>query len=159
MRSIVASAAAIALLLAPCADAIAKPRGCFTKAEQRAEEVVRHGLRLREGGEGCDGPPWEAGTKPLWEAVNTQFGPQFAQQTDIRNKAFLREFANDAEHKLNQWNARIVFYFRNYPLSPVYCASIKKMLTEAPQKGWRDIVKQAHYAADEIRMTYEPCDK
>ncbi|HEY1720246.1 MAG TPA: hypothetical protein VGG27_03300 [Magnetospirillaceae bacterium] len=149
----------IVALLAPSAEALAKARGCFTKKEQQAEEVVRQGLRMREGGEGCDGAPWYAETKPLWDMVNQQFGAQFAEQTDIRNKAFMREFENDAEHKLSLWNARIVFYFRNYPLSAGYCTTVKKMLTDAPQKGWKDIIKQAHYARDEIRMTYEPCDK
>ncbi len=137
----------------------AKPRGCFTKSEQTAEEVVRYGLRLREGAMGCDGAPWEAHTQPLWEAVDKQFGPQFKQQTDARAKAFVREFENDAEHKLTQWNARIVFYYRNYPLSPVYCDSIKKEMMQMQAKGWNAFVKLAKLAREDIRMTYQPCDK
>jgi hypothetical protein len=140
-------------------EAFAKPRGCFTPAEQAAEWQVRHGLRLREGGIGCDGAPWYAGTKPLWESVDKQFGPQFKRETDIRAAAFQREFENDAEHKLSQWNARIVFYFRHYTLSPTYCGGIKTMLQDMLDKGWRLFTKQAYYARDEIRMTYEPCDK
>lgn len=156
-----AAAAALALLAlaVPGQDAFAKPRGCFTKAEQNAELLVRAGLRLREGGVACDREPWNAGTRPLWDAVDKQFGPQFKQQSDIRRAAFEREFENDAEHKLTMWNSRIVFYFRNYPLSAVYCDSIKKTLQEMPTKGWQSFVKQARYATDEIRMTYEPCDK
>lgn len=152
-----------ALLAMLCAIApeqsLAKPRGCFTKAEQAAEWQVRHGLRLREGGIACDGSPWDAGTKPLWESVDKQFGPQFKQQTDIRAAAFQREFEGDAENKLTRWNGRIVFYFRNYPLSATYCSSIKTMLSDMLAKGWRVFTRQAYYARDEIRMTYKPCDQ
>jgi len=160
MRRGVALAAALAfgMAVAPPPQAEAKPRGCFTQAEQRAEEVVRYGLKLREGANGCDGAPWEAHTLPLWEAIDKLYGAQFKQQTDIRAKAFVREFENDAENKLTQWNARIVFYYRNYPLSPVYCAGMKKILTDIPNKPWGNFVKQAVIAHNDIRMTYVPCD-
>ncbi len=150
---------AVAVLLAPSAEALAKPRGCFTKGEQAAEEIVRFGLKLREGGIACDGAPWERRTRPLWDQVSTDYDAQFKQQTDTRNKAFMREFENDAEHRLSLWNARIVFYYRHYPLSGAYCDGIKKMLTDADKNGWVKLTKQAHLAHDEVRMTYEPCDK
>jgi hypothetical protein len=150
---------AVLALLAPSASAVAKPRGCFTKAEQQAEEIVRYGLKLREGGRGCDGQPWYRYTLPAWEAVDKLYGPQFRQQTDIRTKAFQREFANDAEHRLSLWNARIVFYYRHYPLSGAYCDDVKKMLANAQKDGWVKLTKQAHLSRDEVRMTYEPCDK
>ena len=105
MRRAIAALALLALA-APSSDALAKPRGCFTKAEQNAELLVRAGLRLRESGIACDDEPWNAGTRPLWEAVDKQFGPQFKQQSDIRRAAFDREFGNDAEHKLTMWNSR-----------------------------------------------------
>ena len=150
--------ALFAFAAAPAAAQVQdKPRHCFTRAEQGAEVMVRYGLRLREGGNACNESPWDAGTLPLWQAVDKQFGPQFKQQTDIRAAAFQREFENDAENKLTQWNARIVFYFRNYPLSPTYCAGIKTMLNDMLAKGWRVFTKQAYYARDEIRMTYQPC--
>jgi hypothetical protein len=149
---------AFAAATAPISESDAKPRGCFTKAEQTAEEVVRYGLRLRESGRACDEPPWEAGTAPLWEAVDKQFGSQFKQQTDTREKAFVREFENDAVNKLTQWNSRIVFYYRHYPLSAVYCGGIKATLVDIPKKPWSKLVKQAVIARDDIRMTYQPCD-
>jgi hypothetical protein len=150
---------AIALLLVPPAEAVAKPRGCFTKAEQNAEEIVRFGLKLREGGINCDGDPWNRRTRPLWDKVSDDYDAQFRQNTDIRNKAFLREFENDAEHRLQLWNGRIVFYYRHYPLSGAYCDGIRKMLTDADKNGWVKLTKQARLARDEVRMTYEPCDK
>jgi hypothetical protein len=160
MRRPVALVAVLAFsaALAPISDLLAKPRGCFTKAEQTAEEVVRYGLKLREGANGCDGAPWDVPTLPLWEALDKQFGAQFKQQTDLRAKAFQREFENDAENKLSQWNARIVFYYRHYPLSPVYCGGIKSDLEAIPKKSWNAFVKRAVIARDDIRMTYQPCD-
>jgi len=158
MRRFAALVAVLALSLAPLPAAEAKPRGCFTKQEQTAEEVVRYGLRLREGGRGCDEAPWNAGTQPLWDAVDKQFGDQFKQQTETRRKAFEREFEKDAENNLNRWNARIVFYYRNYPLSPVYCDLLKTQLVNVVKKPWGAFVKQSAIARDDVRMTYQPCD-
>ena len=159
MKRIVALAAILAFAAAPLPVAEAKPRGCFTKQEQTAEEVVRYGLRLREGGQGCDEAPWLDRTRPLWDAVDSQFGPQFRQQTETRRQAFIREFENDAENKLSQWNARIVIYYRHYPLSQVYCDQLKKTLTDVTKKPWGAFVKQAAIAHNDVRMTYTPCDQ
>jgi len=150
--------AAFGCAMIPAPDSIAKPRGCFTKAEQKAEEVIRYGLRLREGGRACDAAPWNAGTLPLWEAVDKQFGPQFKEQTDIRTKAFQREFESDADHNLKRWNSRIVIYYRNFTLSPVYCEIIKKDLVSTQKNGWNAFVKLAVIAHNDVRMTYQPCD-
>ncbi len=140
-------------------QALAKPRGCFTKAEQGAEEMVRFGLRLREGARGCDADPYDEATQPMWEQIDKDLGPQMKQQTDIRRAAFVREFENDAENKLSVWDARIVFFYRNYPLSQVYCDNIKKLLTDTQKTGWNGFRKRAIIARDEIRMTYTPCDQ
>jgi hypothetical protein len=131
---------------------------CFTKAEQSAEQIVRHGLRLREGAQACDEPPWNLPTAPLWESIDKQFGPRFAAQTAIRKKAFMREFADDADNRLALWDARIVMHFRHYPVSDEYCAGIKDMLDETLKRGWGAFTKQAAKARDEVRMDYRPCD-
>ncbi len=153
---------ALALLLSlspPFTLALGKPRGCFTRAEQGAEEMVREGLRLREGAIGCDGPPWYAGTKPLWEEIDQRFGQRFAAQTGIRRRAFQREFAKDAENRLQMWNGRIVMHFRNYPLSETYCAGIKDVLQKMRRGGWGVFSRLAGMAKDEVKMDYRPCDK
>ena len=121
--------------------------------------MVRYGLRLREGGNACNEDPWNAGTQPLWQAVDKQFGPQFRQQTDIRRRAFEREFGQDATDRLSAWDARIVFYYRHYPLSDVYCAGIKSALAEMRQKGWNSFVKRAAVAMDDVRMMYVSCEQ
>lgn len=147
---------AVMLLLWP-ELAWSKPRGCFTKAEQNAEQMVRHGLHLREGANGCDGQPWNTGTEPIWQQINTQLGAQFAQQTQIRAAAFDREFEKDADNKLSVWNGRIVMYFRNYPLSAVYCGELKKQLDAVQKGGWGVFARQAGKAVDVIRMDYRLC--
>jgi hypothetical protein len=136
----------------------AAPRGCFTKAEETAEQIVREGLRLREGAKGCAEAPWRQQTLSLWNSLDQRLGPQFAAQTLIRQKAFQREFSDDADNRLQMWNGRIVFYFRNYPLSEVYCAGIKDMLEQMLKKGWGALKSKAGKGADEVKMDYRPCE-
>jgi hypothetical protein len=135
----------------------AQATGCFTRSEQGAERIVRQGLRLREGARGCEGSPWNMGTQALWDSVEGQFGSRFAAQTRIRERAFQREFADDADNRLQVWNARIVFHYRYYPLSETYCASIKKTLEDMQKGGWSVLTRQAGKATDEVRMDYKPC--
>jgi hypothetical protein len=134
-----------------------KPKICFTPAEQNAEQLVRGGLRLREGALGCDGPPWNFGTKPAWEQVDRLFGPRFKQQTDIRRKAFDREFSKDAENNERAWDGRTVLFFRNYPLSVPYCTEIKNSLDTLLKKGWNAFVAKARLYRDQVEDDYRPC--
>lgn len=152
-----AVALAFFVLLAAPPEGWAKPKGCFTTVEESAEGIVRYGVRLREGARACDGDPWNAGTAPLWDQIDKQFGTRFAQQTKIRHDAFVREFEGDAENKLEYWNGRIVFYYRNYPTSPVYCATIKKDMQTMQAKGWNSFVKSAALGRDEVQMDYKVC--
>jgi hypothetical protein len=55
------------------------------------------------------------------------------------------------------WNGRIVFHFRHYPLSGVYCAGIKEMLDNVMKKGWGVVVRSAKKGVDEVKMDYRPC--
>jgi hypothetical protein len=147
--------ALLAMMVPP--PAFAKPKGCFTATEESAEQMVRQGLRLREGARGCDSEPWDAGTLPLWQQIDQQYGPQFAHQTEIRKNAFVREFSNDAENKLSEWDGRIVIYFRNYPLSDLYCGQIKSMMAAIQKGGWPAFTKQAGRSGDVVKMNYNPC--
>ena len=134
-----------------------QPRGCFTKSEEAAEQMVRLGLHLREGARGCDGAPWYAGTQTLWDQVDKKFGPQFLAQTQKRKAAFVREFTDDAENRLGQWNGRIVTSFRNYPLSPEICGEIKTSLEDMLSRGWNSFSRQAVKAKDNVQMDYRVC--
>jgi hypothetical protein len=149
----------IVSLMPAVAQAQANGSGCFRKAEQTAEQIVREGLRLREGARGCDGPPWNMRTLALWEEVDKRFGARFAAQTQIRQKAFQREFSDDADNRVDMWNGRIVLHFRHYPLSEVYCAGIKDMLEQTLKKGWGVLQRSAAKGAGEVEMDYRPCEK
>jgi hypothetical protein len=156
---IVATVLVLGLWLSPAVAMAqaAKPRGCFTTAEQTAEQIVREGLRLREGARGCDGRPWRMGTASLWQDVDNQLGPRFLAQTNIRRKAFTREFKDDANNRLELWDGRIVMHFRHYPLSEIYCSEIKDVLGEAKTRGWAAIRAHASKSKEEVKMDYRPC--
>ncbi len=158
MRRLLILLLLVSLMPVP-AQAQAAGRGCFTKAEEAAEQIVREGLRLREGARGCEGPPWNMQTLALWEEVDQRFGPRFAAQTRIRRNAFQREFSDDADNRLEMWNGRIVFHFRHYPLSEVYCAGIKDMLDQTRKKGWGVLQRSAFKGAGEVKMDYRLCDR
>lgn len=136
----------------------AAPKGCFTPAEEKAEQIVRLGVRLREAARGCDGEPWNMHTQSLWDDIDRRFGSLFANQTRIRQGAFQREFSDDADNRLESWNGRIVFHYRNYPLSDVYCSNIKDMLGQMQKKGWGYLQRNA-VKGDEVKMDYRPCTK
>ena len=133
--------------------------GCFTKAELAAERLVREGLRLREGALGCDGPPWQKGTKPLWQDIDGKFAQRFQAQTRTRAKAFQREFADDAEDHLTMWDARTVMYFRHFPLSDDYCDSLKETLQEVQKKGWNLLATRAGKDRIPVEMDYRSCNR
>lgn len=157
-----AAGLAFALLgQSPAAQAAAQPKshGCFTMVEEVAEQIVREGVRLREGAAACDETPWNMGTRPLWVAVDKQFGPRFAAQTAIRQRAFEREFAGDAGNRLDQWNGRIVMHFRQYPLSALYCRGIKDELQQFQRRGWKYFTNQAAKAKEAVHMDYNPCTR
>ncbi len=145
------------MILAPLQDAWAKPKKCFTKPEQTAEQVIRLGLRLREGALTCHDKPWNRDTKAAWEKMDQTFGQRFAQQTKIREQAFSREFPKDAKTILAQWDGRTVFFYRYHPLSDVYCNSIGKLLDDINKKGWGYLTQQAAKGGDEVKMDYRQC--
>ena len=134
-----------------------KPKICFTPAEENAEQLVRGGLRLREGAAGCDGRPYEMHTQALWDQIDQKFGAKFKQQTDIRRGAFLREFSKDAENNERAWDGRTVLYFRNYPLSQVYCAQMKKTLENFLKSGWNGFANTARLYRVPVEDDYRKC--
>jgi len=157
MKAAITLLTALSLFASSASAAGSKPKICFTKAEENAEMLVRGGLRLREGASGCDGRPYEMHTQPLWDQVDQKFGPKFKQQTDLRRKAFVREFAKDVENREQAWDGRTVLYFRNYPLSQVYCVQIKKNLEDFLKTGWGGFVATAHLYRIQVEDDYRPC--
>ena len=158
-RYVISLALLSCLSVAAAAQAPAKKGtlGCFSKAEQAAERIIREGLRLREGARGCDEPPWNMRTASLWADIDQKLGARFLAQSKVREKAFLREFKDDADNRLARWNARTVFHFRYFPLSEVYCANLKKTLQQMQKKGWGAVSNLAAKGTDEVEMDYRPC--
>ena len=151
--------AGVALMAAPGTTGAAgpKPRSCFSPAEEVAELDVRQGIRLREGAAGCTARPFQMPLQPIWDEIDKNYGPLFANQTRIRHAAFVREFADNADNKEGEWNGRIVTYFRNYPLTDQYCTSIQKQLQAVQKGGWGAFTKQAAKSGDVVRMIYKSC--
>lgn len=157
MKTCVTLLVAASLLANAASAAGPKPKICFTKAEQDAEQIVRNGIRLREGAAGCDERPWDMRTQPLWDQVDKQFGARFKQQTDIRRKAFQREFSKDVENQERAWDGRTVFYYRHYPLSAPYCAEVKQNLQDLLKKGWATFVARARLYRIPVEDDYKNC--
>lgn len=132
----------------------AKIKGCFSRAEQAAEQQVRHGIFLREAAARCDAQPYSAGTLSMWTGVNRQFGERFARQTDVRRKAFDREFPHD---DIGTWDGRLVMHFRYYPLSQGYCQDVRNQLRDVQAKGWGAFVKQSVKSRGEVLLDYKVC--
>lgn len=145
---------ALAVLAEP---AWAKPKGCFTQREATAEEVVRHGVRLREGSQRCNELGYSALTAERWQALDAVLGEQFAGEVGIRSRAFRREFGDTAETELRLWDGRIVSYFRYRPLSGIYCRALEQMMGDAEGMGWGRFKAQALRERGEIRMQYRVC--
>ena len=157
MKAAIALLTAASLFASSAFAAGPKPKICFTKAEESAEMLVRGGLRLREGAAGCDKPPYEMHTQPLWDQVEQKYGSQFKRQTDVRRGAFVREFAKDAENQVQAWDGRTVLYYRYYPLSGVYCVQIKKDLEGFLKTGWPAFAKKATLYRIPVEDDYKPC--
>jgi hypothetical protein len=157
MKAAIALLTACSLFANSALAAGPKPKICFTKAEENAEQIVRAGLRLREGASGCDARPYDLQTQPLWDQIDQKFGPRFKQQTDIRRAAFVREFSKDVENQVLAWDGRTVLYFRSYPLSPVYCVQIKKSLQDFLKTGWGPFTAKARLYRIPVEDDYKPC--
>jgi hypothetical protein len=133
----------------------AKSKGCFSAAEQAAEQQVRHAIFLRESALRCEAPPFSAGTAALWSDIAQQFGDRFARQTDLRRKAYEREFPRD---DIGSWDGRVVMHFRHYPLTEGYCQDVKRLLKDVQTKGWGVFVKQSVKSKGEVLLDYKVCN-
>lgn len=156
MRSL--RAALVVLLLLPSA-AEAAPRGCFSPKEAEAIQMVRHGVRLREGATRCQEENYTSGSLALWQKVDQMVGSQFKAQTDMRREAFRREFEDWAAWNLSVWDGRIVHHFRFRSLSKELCTDIADMLKDIDTRGWSAFTKQAAKLRNEVRIDYRICPK
>jgi len=128
---------------------------CLTDGEAQVEQLVRHGVFLREAGRRCD--EVTPGTGKLWMDFDERFGTRLKSQTDRRVKLFARQFKNDAVKVRTYFDGRLVTYHRNYPLSLAYCTDVKQMLQEVNKKGWGGFTQQAKVVQNEVTLDYNSC--
>ncbi len=149
----------VLLLLLPSLESAAAPRGCFTPAEAEGSQMVRHGIRLREGAMRCQEEGFTTDTVALWRKIDKAVGSQFKTHTDRRREAFQREFEDWAAWNLSVWDGRIVHQFRYRPLSRELCTDIADMLKDINDRGWAAFAKQAAKLRNEVREDYHICPK
>jgi hypothetical protein len=128
---------------------------CLSDTEVQVEQLVRHGVFLREAGRRCD--EVIPGTNKLWTDFDQRWGTRLKQQTDKRAKMFTRQFKDDALKVRTYFDGRLVTYHRNYPLSLSYCTDVKEMLDELAKRGWGGFTAQAKVVQSEVLLDYKAC--
>ncbi|MCR6631553.1 MAG: hypothetical protein NVV74_16745 [Magnetospirillum sp.] len=156
MKSLVRLTAAILVLALP-AEALAqvKFKRCLSDTEMAVEQLIRHGVFLREAANRCD--EMKPGTAAKWKAFDQRFGPRLKQQTDKRAKLFQREFKQDALKVRTYFDGRLVTYHRNVPLTVAYCEHADDMLDEIGKRGWNGFTAQAKVVQNEVLLDYKSC--
>lgn len=154
VRMGVAALLAVAVL-SPAAAQRAKPKRCLSEAEVLTEQLVRHGIFLREAGNRCD--EWVPGTRQKWLDFDAKYGSRMLKQTERRIKFFQREFKDEAVKVMTFFDGRLVTYHRYYPSSQAYCTNVDKLLTEAVKRGWGGFTTQAKTVQNEVHLDYKVC--
>ena len=148
-------ALAVALAIPAQASAQVSFKRCLNAQEIQVEQLVRHGVFLRESANRCDG--MMPGSAKKWKSFDERFGPRLKSQTDRRAKLFQREFKKDALKVRTYFDGRLVTYFRNAPLTTAYCTQSNKMLDEINKRGWGGFTEQAKVVQNEVLLDYKSC--
>ncbi len=151
-------AGALAACLAAAGPAAAKPKGCFSAGEARAEGLIRHSVRLREGAWRCDKMGYTTGAYARWQDLAAQFAEPMAAEVEKRARAFGREFEAEAAARMRTVDARDLQYFRYRPLTQSYCRHLDGMLAEIGRGGWGALRRQAASERTEVGAEYRRCD-
>lgn len=147
-------AALLAAWVAP-AGAQVKFDRCLSPAEALTEQLVRHGVFLREAGNRCD--EYRPGTAKLWRDFDARFGARFKQQTDKRKKLFAKQFKDKASQVTTYFDGRLVTYHRHFPLTTAYCTNVEKLLKDVTKRGWGGFTDQAKTVQNEVLLDYKIC--
>lgn len=148
----------VALLFAGWASPAAaqiKFTRCLTQAEALTEQLVRHGVFLREAGNRCE--DYKAGTAKMWTDFDAKLGPRMKQQTEKRKTLFIKQFKEKALEVTTYFDGRLVTYHRHYPLSAAYCGHVNDLLKEVGKRGWAGFSEQAKMVQNEVLMDYKVC--
>lgn len=148
---------AVLMVAPPIAPAVAQVKftRCLTQAEVLTEQLVRHGVFLREAGRRCD--EYNPGTAILWKEFDTKFGERFKRQTDKRKRLFQKQFKDKATQVITYFDGRLVTYHRHYPLTGAYCGNVDKLLKDAAKRGWGAFTNQAKTVQNEVLLDYKVC--
>jgi hypothetical protein len=143
------------LAVAASAQTPAKKR-CLSDAEVKTEQMVRHGVFLREAATRCDG--LVPGSAKLWRDFDKTAGDRLKKQTDAHNKWLQRKFGDDWKQAADFYDGRLVTAQRNYPLSQTFCDSVKTLLDANAARGWATFARQAKSLQDEVVLDFKLCN-
>ncbi len=151
-----AACLALAVLCALPPPAAAKPRGCLTATEMVTEQLVRHGVFLREASRLCaDSDP---GGVKLWTAFDSTFGSQLSGQTARRITVFKREFPKTWLQMMTYFDGRMVTNYRyNHPTDAAFCKDVMTLLTKNQRGGWGSFSRQAKTLQGNVRLDFREC--
>jgi len=144
-----------AMAQAPLAPG-ATPKRCLKEREVLTEQVIRHGIFLREASSRCES--LESGSMRLWGDFNVAFGARLKQQTDNHNKWMQKQFGDDWKLAADYYDGRQVTYYRNVPINSAYCENIRKLLEANKSKGWGSFAKQAKALHDDVTLDFQLCE-
>jgi hypothetical protein len=145
----------IMLLISAVSPALAKPKYCLTKPEYGSELVIRHGIFLRELSARCES--YQPGSKALWKAFDDKFGTRLRAERTRRESGFKREFPDDWLKDVTTFDARLVTYNRNLPITKALCEDVKSMLDDNKKSGWGSFIKQSGKLRDLSHEEVIPC--
>ncbi len=147
--------AVVVLCVLPVAAA-AKPRGCLTEAEMVTEQLVRHGVFLREASRLCeDRTP---GSAKLWQDFDTTFDTQLSAQTARRITVFKREFPKTWLQMMTYFDGRMVTNYRyDHPTNGPFCKDVMTLLQKNKRGGWATFSLQAKVIQDNVRLDFQLC--
>jgi hypothetical protein len=152
MRRVLTLGLVVALLAAP---AWAKPKGCLSEREMKNDQLVRHGVFLREASRRCEF--YAPGSAKLWvdfEAANAQ---RLQRETQMRARIFEREYPDDVKMAAAVFDGRLVTFHRNVPVTPAFCENVKGLLEENAKRGWGGFTKQSKTAHDAVFLDFKAC--
>jgi hypothetical protein len=156
MRVVIAAAVIIGVAtLLGWAPAAAKPKHCLSKKEIQSEQIVRHGVFLREASRACEGI-YVTGVRQAWENFVVRFNDRFKKANDDRIKAFQREFPDNWKRMITSADGQIVTYYRYFPLTKAYCENVDGLIGDLTG-GFGGFTNQAETIQNEVLSDYKNC--
>ncbi len=143
------------VLVMPAQAADVKFNRCLKPSEVKVEQLIRHGIFLREASERCNYS--KPGTEKMWKDFDQKFGPNLRKQTDTRIRLFQRQFKDDALKVMTYFDGRLVTYYRNLPITTAFCEKVNKQLEEISRRGWASFAKQSNPMQNEVMLDYKVC--